>query len=239
MASILVVGPHPDDQELGVGGSIALWARQGHRVTILDLTIGEPTPFGDPVTRAAEAEAARAALSPPPPLSPVARVRLNLPNRQVQHTIEARHAVAGVIRAVQAEIVLCPWSEDAHPDHLAGTRIVEDARFDAKLTKVSMPGDEGQPPIYPRWLWYYFASHLRAVPQPGFILDVSETFEAKIAAVRCYRSQFELNPKNRGVFDYVRHEAAYFGSKIGAAYGEPLYSRKPLALKSLAGLGLL
>ncbi len=236
MASVLVIGPHPDDQELGAGGTIALLASQGHQVTMLDLTNGEPTPFGDPVTRAAEAEAARAALSPDAPAAPIQRIRLTMTNRQVQHTLEARYAVAGVIRAVQAEILMAPYFEDAHPDHLAATRIVQDARFDAKLTKVSMPGDQGRPPIYPRWLFYYYASHLRAVPQPSFVVDVSSTFERKLRAVECYASQFSKNPTNRGVAEFVRNEAAYFGSKIGVAFGEPFFTREPLRVTSLAGL---
>ncbi len=234
MPSVLVVGPHPDDQELGAGGLIALLARQGHRVTILDLTNGEPTPYGDPETRAKEAEAARRALSLGVAGGGVQRIRLTMPNRQVQHTIENRHAVAGVIRAVQADVLLCPYFEDAHPDHLAATRIVEDARFDAKLTKVTMPGDQGQPPKYPRWLWYYYASHLRAVPHPSFVIDISSTMDAKIAAVRAYESQFAKNPKNRGVEEYIRNEAAYFGSKIGVAHGEPFFTREPLGLTGLS-----
>lgn len=236
MANVLVIGPHPDDQELGAGGTIALLASQGHQVTILDLTNGEPTPFGDPVTRAAEAEAARAALSPEPPAAPIARIRLTMTNREVQQTLEARHAVAGVIRAVQAEILLAPYFEDAHPDHLAATRIIEDARFDAKLTKVSMPGDQGRPPLYPRWLFYYYASHLRAVPQPSFVVDVTSTFDRKLRAVECYASQFSKNPKNRGIAEFVRNEAAYFGSKVGVAFGEPFFTREPLRVTSLAGL---
>src|SRR5215468_5602587 len=134
MASILVVGPHPDDQELGMGGTIARLAAQGHRVTLLDMTNGEPTPHGTPEIRAREAAAAAAALSPPPPGSPVTRRLLGgdgLPNRSVEHTLKARHLVAGVIRSVQAQIVFVPYEEDAHPDHRAVTRIVEDARFDA------------------------------------------------------------------------------------------------------------
>ncbi len=237
MASILVIGPHPDDQELGLGGTIALLARQGHRVTILDLTNGEPTPYGSPEIRAREAEAARLALCPPSGVGhPVERVRLDLPNRQATHSIESRHRVAGVVRAVQAEIVFNLQGEDAHPDHVAAHRIVEDARFDAKLTKIAMPGDQGRPPIYPRWMFHYFASHLRNVPQPMFVVDITSTMDQKIAAVEAYASQFAMNPKNRGVADYVRTEAAYFGSKIGVRFGEPFTSREPLGLGSLAGL---
>ena len=129
MANILVVGPHPDDQELGMGGTIAKFISQGHDVLMLDMTSGEPTPHGSPEIRAKEAAAAADILG-------VTRTTVNLPNRYVEHSIPARHAVASVIREHQAEIVFAPYFEDAHPDHVATTKIVEDARFDAKLTKI-------------------------------------------------------------------------------------------------------
>ena len=127
MARILVFGPHPDDQELGMGGTIARLSKQGHDVVLVDMTDGEPTPHGDPETRAQEAAAAAEILG-------VRRVQIGLRNRFVEHTIEARHVVAGIIREHQADILFVPYWEDAHPDHRAVTRIVEDARFDAKLT---------------------------------------------------------------------------------------------------------
>lgn len=232
MANIVVVGPHPDDQELGMGGTIALLASQGHRVLLLDITNGEPTPFGNPQTRAEEAAAAARALSAPG--NPVERRLLGLPNRRVMHDLATRHAIAGAYRAWQADAVFLPYFEDAHPDHLAVTRAGEDARFDAKLTGLGMPGDEGRPPVYPRWLFHYYATHLRIVPAPSFILDVSPFAAARDAAIACYRSQFEANPKNRGVPSMIRATGAYFGSRIGVATGEPFFSREPLGL---AGLG--
>lgn len=218
-----------------MGGTIALLARQGHRVLLLDMTDGEPTPFGDPRTRAAEAAEAARILSGAGPSIP--RVPLGLPNRRVEHTLEARHAVAGVIRAHQAQIVFVPHPEDAHPDHRAVTRIVEDARFDAKLTKLDVPAPPGWasvgPPIYPKWLIHYEATHLRRLPAPGFIMDVSSTLDLKMRSIAAYRSQFELNPANRGVPDWVRAQAAYMGSRIGTAAGEPFSSPEPLGLLSL------
>lgn len=236
MANVIVVGPHPDDQELGMGGTVALLAAQGHRVLLLDMTDGEPTPFGDPATRAREAAEAASALSAPG--NPVTRRQLGLPNRRVEHTLGARHAVAGIIRAWQAEVIFVPYFEDAHPDHLATTQIVEDARFDAKLTKVSMPGDEGRPPVYPKWLFHYYATHLRIVPRPSFIVDVSGHVLARDRAIGAYRSQFEANPKNRGVPDMVRAAGAYFGGRIGAAAGEPFFAREPLGLTRLDDLAI-
>jgi len=101
MASILVIGPHPDDQELGMGGSIARLASQGHRVHLLDMTNGEPTPLGTPEKRAAEAAEAAKILG-------VTRSLLGLPNRQVVHSIEARHRVAAVMRLHRPSCVFLP-----------------------------------------------------------------------------------------------------------------------------------
>jgi bacillithiol biosynthesis deacetylase BshB1 len=227
--NILVIGPHPDDQELGMGGTIALLASQGHEVLLLDVTDGCPTPRGDRPTRLKEAADAAAALG-------VRRHLLDLPNRRVEHTIENRHKVAGVIRAHQAQVLFIPHPEDAHPDHLAVTRIAEDARFDAKLTKLDLPGDGGKPPLYPRWVFYYYCSHLRRVPDPTFVMDISAFEERKMAAIAAYRSQFADNPVNMQVPEWISAGNRYFGSRIGTRAGEPFWCREPLGLGSLAGL---
>ena len=234
--NILVVGPHPDDQELGMGGTIALLASQGHAITLLDMTDGEPTPFGDPVTRAKEAAAAAKCLSPADGENPVRRIQLGLKNREVVHSLEARYKVAGVIRAMQAQVMFVPYFEDAHPDHIAVTRIAEDARFDAKLTKLSMPGDEGKPPLYPKWLFHYYATHLRIVPAPSFIMDTTKFAAAKRAAIMAYESQFVKNEANKRVVEWVEQAGGYFGSRIGAAAGEPFFSREPVGLNALGSL---
>jgi bacillithiol biosynthesis deacetylase BshB1 len=243
MAQVLVVGPHPDDQELGMGGTIARLAEQGHAVLLLDMTDGEPTPYGDPVTRAREAQAAAAALSPDPATHPggrpVRRVQLGLRNRFVEHTIEARHKVAGVIRAHQAQILFVPYFEDAHPDHRAVTRIAEDARFDAKLTGIEMPTPEGMTPggpCHPRWLFYYFCTHLRITPQPSFVFDVTGCEAKKEASIRAYHSQFGANEKNRPVVEWVMSATRFFGSRIGVGAGEPFFAREPVGMGGLESL---
>lgn len=245
MAQILVVGPHPDDQELGMGGTIARLAEQGHDVLLLDMTTGEPTPYGDPETRAREATAAAEALSPDPGVfpggKPVRRVHLGLRNRFVEHTIEARHAVAGVIRAHRAQILFVPYFEDAHPDHLAVTRIVEDARFDAKLTGIEMPTPEGMTPgkpCHPRWLFYYYCTHLRITPQPSFVFDVTGCEAKKKAAILAYHSQFVANRKNRPVVEWVMNATQFFGSRIGTAAGEPFFAREPMGMTGFGELPL-
>lgn len=234
MANVLIVGPHPDDAEFSMGGSIALLAAHGHRVLLLDVTDGEPTPAGDPATRAAEAARAAEILSTPH--NQVRRRLLGLPNRTVTHSVEARHMVAGVIRAFRADALFIPYPEDAHPDHLAVTRIAEDARFDAKLSKLPMPGDDGQPPIHPARVIYYFATHLRIIPQPSFILDVSPFEAQRRAAVLAYHSQVAANPRNTDLPAWLDRQAAYFGSRIGVQSGEPFWVREPLGLRDFQGV---
>lgn len=244
MANILVIGPHPDDQELGMGGAIAKFAGQGHNVLLLDVTNGEPTPFGDPETRKAEAAKAAEILAPrgAPPIN---RLMLGLPNRTVEHTIENRHRFAAAIRAHQADIIFVPFFEDAHPDHVAVTRLAEDARFDAKLTKLDLadPVDgwtgERMPigdPIYPKWFFYYYATHLRWVANPSFIVDVTGYEETKIDSINAYHTQFVLPEKNRKVVDWVRASMTYMGSRIGVPSGEAFFTREPVGLTSLDAL---
>lgn len=257
MTRVVVVGPHPDDQELGMGGAIRRFAEQGDAVLLLDVTDGEPTPMGDHDTRQGEAAAAldvlNAGLDDIDGSVPVRRMLLGLPNREVVHTVEARRAVAAVYRAWQAEVVFTPYFEDAHPDHLAVTRIAEDARFDAKLSKLSFPqpvdGWTGSPldgpgvtaggetePVHPKWVFYYYATHLRWVADPSFVLDVTGAMATKLDAIRAYRTQFVLPEKNRKVLGWVEAAATYFGSRIGTEAGEPFFTKEPVGLGGLGAL---
>jgi bacillithiol biosynthesis deacetylase BshB1 len=220
MRSILIIAPHPDDAELGMGGSIAKLAAQGHRVHILDMTSGEPTPLGDPVTRVAEAKAAAMILG-------VERTQLDLPNRQVVHDIPSRHKLAAVIRVHRPDWLFVPYPIDAHPDHVAVTKIAEDARFDAKLTKTNIPGD----PWHPKRIIYYFCTHLRLNIEPTFCLDISDTIEKKMATVSAYQSQFVKN--NSPVPEMVRTMARYFGGRIGTDYAEPFFSYEVVGFSGL------
>jgi bacillithiol biosynthesis deacetylase BshB1 len=220
MASILVFGPHPDDAELGMGGTILKLARQGHQVHLVDMTNGEPTPHGSVELRAREAAAAAKVLG-------VERTLLGLPNREVVHSIESRHKVAAVIREHRADWLFVPYPIDAHPDHVAVTKICEDARFDAKLTRSLIPGE----PYYPKRIIYYFCTHLRLNFTPNFCIDVTDTIEQKIESVRCYASQFTGN--SAYVPEMVKTITAYFGSRIGTAYAEPFYTHEMLGFGGL------
>ncbi len=223
MASILVVGPHPDDQELGMGGAIATFVRQGHRVHLLDATNGEPTPRGSVETRAREAAEAAAVLG-------VTRSLVGFTNRQVVHNIESRHRMATEYRRHRPDIIFLPYPTDAHPDHVAVTRIGEDARFDAKLTKTDIVGE----PWYPPRIIYYFATHLLLSFQPTFVLDVTDAMETKLKACACYKSQFGPD----GLPEQVRQTSAYFGNRIRRPYAEPFYTHEVLGLSGIDQLTL-
>ncbi|MCL4221639.1 MAG: PIG-L family deacetylase [Phycisphaerales bacterium] len=247
--NILVIGPHPDDQELGMGGTIAALAEQGHDVLLLDVTNGEPTPFGTPEKRQAEAAAALKILNPNPAWHPegrpLRRWLLGLANRTVEHTVAARYAVAAVIRAHQSQVIFAPHPEDAHPDHRAVTRIAEDARFDAKLTRLELPDPIDQwtgqrhllgEPIYPKWFFYYYATHLRQAADPSFIFDITGRLDRKLASIRAYETQFVIPEKNRLVLEWIEGAARYFGSRIGTTAGEPFFTREPVGLTGFDAL---
>jgi len=220
-SSIVVVGPHPDDQELGMGGAIARLASQGHSVHLIDMTNGEPTPFGSIETRARESAAAAKALG-------VGRTLLGLKNREVTHNIESRHALAALYRVHRPNVIFVPFPIDAHPDHVAVTRIAEDARFDAKLTKTDIPGE----PWYPKRIIYYYCTHLRMNFNPTFCIDISDEIELKMRAIHCYASQFTKNAAGE-VPTMVRTTSGYFGGRIGTAHAEPFFTYEVLGFSGL------
>jgi bacillithiol biosynthesis deacetylase BshB1 len=228
MLDILVVSPHPDDAELGMGGAILRLKAEGCSVGVLDLSDGEPTPFGSPEIRARETAAATAVLGLD------WRENLGLPNRSLEPSLTARGQLAGVFRRTRPRWIFAPYWVDAHPDHVAATPLVEAARFWSKLSKTDLPGQ----PHYPERIFYYYCFHLRQLPQPAFVLDISEFWQKKLAAIACYRSQFiEGRPEESPTFlDRLRDQAAAWGWAIGTRYGEAFASREPLGLASLRGL---
>ena len=203
-----------------MGGAIALLASQGHKVHLVDMTNGEPTPLGSPEKRAKEAAAAARILG-------VGRTLVGLPNRQVVHSVESRHQLAAVYRVHRPDWIFLPFPIDAHPDHVAVTRIGEDARFDAKLTKSTIPGE----PWYPKRIIYYFCTHLRMNFQPNFCLDVSRHIETKMSAIRTYESQFVAN--NSPVVEMVHTMGRFYGGRIGTDYAEPFFTYETLGFAGL------
>jgi N-acetylglucosamine malate deacetylase 1 len=222
---VLVIAPHPDDAELGAGGGILKMLAGGWSVGVLDLTDGEPTPHGSRELRAKETELATQVLG----LS--WRENLGLPNRSLEATLDARAQLAAVMRRVRPKWLLAPYWVDAHPDHVAATRLIEDARFWSKLTKSSLPGE----PWHPQRIYNYYCVHLKTAPQPAFVLDISEVWEQKMRAIRAYQSQF-LTGRTTDFLDQLRDEASYWGKSIGVRYGEPYACREPIGLRGFSEL---
>lgn len=225
---VLVVAPHPDDAELGMGGAICRFLAEGKRVGVLDLTTGEPTPHGSEEVRSQES------ISATQILGLTWRGNLGLPNRSLEPTLEARKALATVFRCCRAPWIFAPYWVDAHPDHTAGTKLAEDARFWAKLTKTDMVGE----PYHPKRIYNYFSIHLRQAVRPAFILDITPHFETKLQSIMTYESQFirgrSTSPPTFA--DRVRTNAEYWGQLIGTRYGEPFDCREPIGLESMAHL---
>lgn len=225
---VLVVAPHPDDAELGMGGAILRMKDAGWRVGVLDLTDGEPTPAGSRSVRAAETTAATAVLGLD------WRGNLGLTNRSLEPTLEARRQLAGVIRQCRPRWLFAPYWVDAHPDHVAATELIEAARFWAKLSKSDLPGE----PFHPQRVFYYFCVHLRLAVQPAFILDITPYWERKRAAMECFRSQFgeQVTAGGASFIDRLRDQASSWGYLIGAQYGEPFACREPIGLRGFGEL---
>ncbi|MCS7305277.1 MAG: bacillithiol biosynthesis deacetylase BshB1 [Thermoguttaceae bacterium] len=225
---VLVIAPHPDDAELAMGGTILKMVDEGLLVGILDLTDGEPTPYGDPTTRAQEtAEATKL-------LAVAWRENLGLVNRRLEADLASRAALAGVLRQTRPRWIFAPYWVDAHPDHVAASALVDAARFWAKLSKTDLPGQAH----WPERIFYYYCFHLHQALQPAFVVDISPYWERKAAILACYRSQFLVGSAAEppGLIERVREYAASWGWCIGTRYGEPFTCREPIGLASLRGL---
>ncbi len=215
---IAVIGAHPDDQELGMGGTIARLASQGHEVTLIDLTDGEPTPKGSVERRRDEAEVAARILG-------ASRMQIGLTNREIADDAASRALVARAIRETRPEILFAPHPDDAHPDHIAASQLVDAARFAAKYVHSAIPGD----PWYAPRLFHYYSIHLKSIPQPSFLADTTGFASRKREAILAYRSQFVDHEPNRAVPDWIDAQGIYFGSRIGTESAEAFFSRECLA----------
>jgi bacillithiol biosynthesis deacetylase BshB1 len=215
--SVLAFGPHPDDVELCAGGWMLLLARAGHRLAVVDATRGEAGSRGTPEVRAAETAAASAMLRL------VARENLGLPDTRVEATPEAVEQVVTAIRRWRPRVVLSPCREDRHPDHTATAEIVRRAYY---LSTIAKAAGGGLPPHRPDALVEYYG-HLE--PTPSFVVDVSEVWEERWRLASCYASQLGLDGASGPLTNIAapefrrRFEArfAYWGARIGAAWGEP------------------
>ncbi|MBI3924196.1 MAG: bacillithiol biosynthesis deacetylase BshB1 [Armatimonadetes bacterium] len=228
MIDAVAIGTHPDDVEVGMGGTVLALQQQGWAIALLDLTDGEPTPTGSPEKRRAESRRAAEILG-------VGwRRTLPMPNRYLEDTIANRKEIAAVLRELRPRVLFAPYWDDAHPDHVAACRLIEASRFYCKLTRSDIPGEPFPPPR----IYHYFSNHYRLQPRPSFILDITGHLERKLEAVRAYESQFNAARGNLAVLDRLRVHAAYWGSLIDREAGEVFVSREPIGVSGLSALCL-
>jgi bacillithiol biosynthesis deacetylase BshB1 len=229
---LLVVGAHPDDVEVGVGGIAAKAAKAGKRVAILDLTEGELGSRGSVEERRSEAQAASAALGA------ILRANAQLPDGGIANCDAQRRKLITHLRNLRAAVLLCPMHTDRHPDHDAAHYLVRDANYLAGLSRI----ETGQEPHRAAHV-YYYRVYGESTP-PSALIDISDVFETKLAALRAYKSQL-FNPQYEGAATFVSSEAfwnsirvraEYWGARIGVKYAEPIYSDAPIALTTLPGL---
>jgi bacillithiol biosynthesis deacetylase BshB1 len=229
---VVAVAPHPDDLEIACGATLAKLVRQGYRVGIFDLTTGEPTPRGTEETRAGEAEAARRVLGVH------VRINLGLPNRVLMDGPEGRFRLGAELRRYRPSVLIAMVGRTpaASPDHHQGHLLAEAGRFYSQLTKWDDRFDGTTA---------YRVPHLVYAPIPfdaeqrlwhsTFVVDVSDTLDAKLEAIRCYESQFD--PAR---FEMVKHfvtgQAAAQGARCGFRYGELFALPHPVGTADLMGL---
>lgn len=213
------VGAHPDDVEIGMGGTIAGLVRAGKKVALVDLTNGEPTPHGTVEIRIRESLRSASILG-------AKRITLDMPNRFLFDSVEARMELAEVLRELRPRMLFIPFAADAHPDHMAASDIALAARFYSKLTKTAMCHE----PFFPPRVFRYMAVHQRIVAEPSFVVDITEDLPTKLLALAAYESQFTLNDKNVGLIEFVESTAKMWGAQARVGAGEPFFALEPVAL---------
>jgi N-acetylglucosamine malate deacetylase 1 len=237
---LLVFGPHPDDIEIGFGGSVALHVAHGFRVGLCDLTRGELGSNGTVDDRLAEAEAARAVLGAE------WRVNLGWPDGGVYESPEHVNDVVRLVRACRPEVVAIPYWNDRHPDHRAASETLSRAVFKAGLRRFRgddaarpwLPGNSPVDSWKPRRVCYYFINDDAPV---SFGLDISEVYDKKRQALACHVTQFApVTPDSvptrltGSTFrQLIESRDAHLGALTGVAYAEGVILREPQLRVSL------
>ncbi len=233
---ILAVGVHPDDVELSISGTLAAQVRKGNSFGILDLTQGELGTRGTPEIRHQEAEEAARILG--------ASFRVNLGFRDgfFTGTETEKLEIVKVIRASQPRILIGNAIRDRHPDHGRAAKLVYDAWFLSGLKSIETHIDGN---VQDRWrpvvIYHYLQDYIVA---PDVVVDISDTFDIKMKAIRAFRSQFfdpdSLEPDspltNKDFFDQIEGRARSLGRQIGVEYGEGLTAPRYIGVRDLFDL---
>jgi bacillithiol biosynthesis deacetylase BshB1 len=229
---VLAFGTHPDDLEIACGGTLRLLSSRGYRVGAVDLTRGELGTRGTAASRAREAANASRVMGL------ALRENLKMPDGGIEISQKNLRAVIRVIRRHRPRLVLAPYWEERHPDHVHASRLVSEAAFYSGLPKI----ETGEPSFRPFRILYYVS---RIEFTPSFVVDITSAFDAKVEAIRCYRTQFHHGRAETGpgeqetllstplaleVFETI---SRYYGAMIGTRHGEPFLMRETLEVDDL------
>jgi bacillithiol biosynthesis deacetylase BshB1 len=229
---LLAIAAHRDDVELTCGGTLIKAAKQGHRTAVVDLTAGEMGTRGDAKSRAAEADKAAAVMKL------TARENLGLPDAAIVNDPATRALVAQIIRRFKPRVVIAPARQGRHPDHRVTSELVRDACFIAGLAKVAPEVPKHRPTKV-----LHCISYRQDFEKPTFVVDISDEFEQKLEAIRCFGSQFdgatqagEVYPTGAPLYDTIRHFASYYGAMIRTRFGEPFFTTETMRVDDVVAL---
>jgi bacillithiol biosynthesis deacetylase BshB1 len=231
---VLAIAAHRDDVELTCAGTLIRSADQGYRTGILDLTEGEMGTRGSAELRAQEA--ARAAEI----MGVAERKNAGLPDAKLENNATSRQVVVEAIRHFAPQVVILPFPVGRHPDHRVASDLGRDACFLAGLAKYPAGGSPSRP-----FKILYALAYREDPVKPTFVVDISEQFERKMAAIRCYASQFdgatnagEIFPTGQDLYGLIEIQNAHYGSLIRSRFGEPFYTQETVLVEDVVKLGV-
>ncbi|MBL8028289.1 MAG: bacillithiol biosynthesis deacetylase BshB1 [Fibrobacteres bacterium] len=233
-AEILFIGAHPDDVELGCGGTIIKAVEKGHNVAIVDMTAGEMGTRGSGEIRLKEsAEAAKI-------LGVSFRHCMHLPDTKLKVCDEFERAAVDILRIIRPRIIFTPYPAATHPDHVAASEIFASAWYKAGFGKYESPLPRFRPA---RVINYYLGQS----DNPSFVVDISAQIDKRRAAIACYASQFfnteakeqklpETRLSSPGFSDALEVKLRYFGQRILKTFGEPFFMNQLPEIEDPAAL---
>jgi bacillithiol biosynthesis deacetylase BshB1 len=229
---VLALAAHPDDIEQTCGGTLIRMAEMGYRTGALDLTAGDMGTRGTPDQRLAEAEVAGRHMRLE------YRDNLHFPDARLENTIGARMTLAVKIRELRPRVVILPYWQGRHPDHYRASELGYEACFLAGLKKL----DEYSEPHRPHKIIY---ASLYANVTPSFVVDISAQFEARMAALLSYQSQYgaqsegsDLFPQEQEIRERLGSIARFYGNLIGVKYGEPFVVKETMQVDDIVNMGV-
>ena len=231
---LLAIAAHRDDVELTCAGLLLKAADQGYTTAILDLTAGETGTRGSAELRATEAaEAAKV-------LGVSERRNAGLPDARLVNDEASRRVVVEAIRRFAPRVVILPYPVGRHPDHRIASELGRDACFLAGLAKYPADGHPHRP-----FKLLYALSYREDPVKPTFLVDISAQFARKLAAIKCYASQFdaatsagEIFPTGQDLYSLVETQNAHYGSLVRARYAEPYFTHETVLVEDVMKLGV-